>query len=208
VFHLAGRQILVNRLGWPQAPAAGATLIELFLLPLVALLIVFGAGLLGNDYGLDELEFGIRPEILIAAAVVVLVGGAAGVMTSERAAVLREYMSSWRRSIVPVVALYLLFFLTAGVAQSLTLPGQPVGTVVAAASAAWVVGYLTPGAPAGVGVREAVFVLMLDLDDRALAIGVVGFRLAMVTADAVLFGLGSAIERRYRRSAPIVPSPT
>jgi hypothetical protein len=104
---------------------------------------------------------------------------------------------------VPVIALYILFFLTTGVAQSLTLPGQPVGAVVAAASAAWVVGYLTPGAPGGVGVREAVFVLMLDLDDRAVAIGVLGFRIAMIAADAVLFGLGSAVERRYRRSAPV-----
>jgi hypothetical protein len=44
---------------------------------------------------------------------------------------------------------------------------------------------------------------MLDLDDRAVAIGVLGFRIAMIAADAVLFGLGSAVERRYRRTAPI-----
>ena len=49
------------------------------------------------------------------------------------------------------------------------------------------VGYLTPGAPGGVGVREAVFVLMLDLDNRAVVMGVLGFRIAMIAADAVLF---------------------
>jgi hypothetical protein len=203
VFHLAGRHVLVSRLGWPQAPAAGATLVELFMLPLVALTIVAAAGLLGTDHGVNDLEFGIPPELLVAAAIAALVTGAAVALLSKRAVALRTHLRSWRGLMVPVIALYILFFLTTGVAQSLTLPGQPVGAVVAAASAAWVVGYLTPGAPGGVGVREAVFVLMLDLDDRAVAIGVLGFRIAMIAADAVLFGLGSAVEHRYRRSAPV-----
>jgi glycosyltransferase 2 family protein len=203
VFHLAGRHVLVSRLEWPQASAAGATLIELFVLPLVALTVVAAAGLLGADHGVNDLEFGIPPELLVAAAIVVLVAGAAAALLSKWAVAFRTHLRSWRGLMVPVVALYLLFFLATGVAQSLTLPGQPIGAVVAAASAAWVVGYLTPGAPGGVGVREAVFVLMLDLDNRAVVMGVLGFRIAMIAADAVLFGLGSAVERRYRRSAPV-----
>jgi uncharacterized membrane protein YbhN (UPF0104 family) len=57
---------------------------------------------------------------------------------------------------------------------------------------AWVVGYVTPGAPGGLGLREAVLVLGLSPvvgDAEAMAVAL-AYRLVTIVADALLAGGG------------------
>ncbi|MEA3278844.1 MAG: hypothetical protein U9Q81_26835, partial [Pseudomonadota bacterium] len=93
---------------------------------------------------------------------------------------------SLRRGLLGAFGLYLLFFITAGsilvglVAvekDSLTASLGALAMLVFAVS--WLAGFVTPGAPAGLGIREAVIVLLLEqlgLGDEALQIALV-FRL-------------------------------
>ena len=67
-------------------------------------------------------------------------------------------------------------------------------------AAAWVAGFVTPGAPAGLGVREAVLaggLRPLYGPDVALALPLL-FRMMTVTGDGVAFALGNFL----RRSGP------
>jgi glycosyltransferase 2 family protein len=104
---------------------------------------------------------------------------------------------------------YLLFFLLAGGALVLltaqtgkTLDTQDYLLVGLAFATSWTLGFLTPGAPSGIGVREAVLVLILSpLVGSAQAIIVsVLFRVVTVGGD-LLFWLLMEARGRYRGKA-------
>ncbi|HEX3130115.1 MAG TPA: lysylphosphatidylglycerol synthase domain-containing protein [Thermoanaerobaculia bacterium] len=67
-------------------------------------------------------------------------------------------------------------------------------------AAAWVAGFVTPGAPAGLGVREAVLVGGLKpIVGPGVAFGLpILFRLVTTAGDGVGFGLGWLLRRRAR----------
>lgn len=75
-------------------------------------------------------------------------------------------------------------------------------TVIAVFCAAWVAGFLVPGAPAGVGIREAVLLAGLSpLLDRAAAVEVtLLFRALSLVADVAAFGVGHFLLRAGRRT--------
>jgi uncharacterized membrane protein YbhN (UPF0104 family) len=63
---------------------------------------------------------------------------------------------------------------------------------------AWIAGYLVPGAPGGLGVREAMMVMVLSpVLGAGAAVGLsLTLRLTTTLGDAVAFGLG-IIGRKY-----------
>lgn len=93
---------------------------------------------------------------------------------------------------------YGLSFLFAGasyyaVARGLGQTPAP-GLCVAAYAIAWVVGFVTPGAPAGLGVRETILVVALTPSVGPAAISIaIAHRLATAVTDAVAAGLGALI---------------
>jgi glycosyltransferase 2 family protein len=73
----------------------------------------------------------------------------------------------------------------------------PFAEVAGVFAAAWVAGFVTPGAPAGLGVREAVLAAGLRPlygPDVALALPLL-FRMVTVTGDGVAFALGTLLRR-------------
>lgn len=96
---------------------------------------------------------------------------------------------------LPVVTLLdLLFFALASIAFWLLLPHQaaPLAEAAAWLCLAWMAGYLVPGAPGGLGVREAVMLLGLAPtvgEPNALA-AALSYRMVTVLADVVCAGLG------------------
>jgi hypothetical protein len=67
--------------------------------------------------------------------------------------------------------------------------------VSGALALAWLAGFATPGAPAGVGVREAILILALtgSLGDEASTLVALAFRLVTTGGDVLLFALGAAL---------------
>jgi glycosyltransferase 2 family protein len=65
----------------------------------------------------------------------------------------------------------------------------PVGVVPGAAIAAWLIGLVTPGAPAGLGVREAVMLLILGVwvPQADLVLAVLLARLVNIAGDVGFF---------------------
>lgn len=76
----------------------------------------------------------------------------------------------------------------------------PLPTLAAIFAAAWVAGFVTPGAPAGLGVREAVLVGGLrTLYDPGIALSLpLLFRLVTTLGDGLGFGAGALI-RKFRK---------
>jgi hypothetical protein len=100
---------------------------------------------------------------------------------------------------VKALAIYVLNYLLLGVGlwgfACLAIPEHAHhGMVLASAfSLAWVVGLFTPGAPAGLGVREGLMLLFLApfYHPAAALFLVVGFRLATLVTDLLWFAWGS-----------------
>ena len=83
----------------------------------------------------------------------------------------------------------------------LGIPQGSVAVLTGAFALAWVAGFVTPGAPAGVGIREAVISLGLaPLLGTGGAVAVAGLlRLVSVFGDLATFGVGLVLERANRR---------
>ena len=83
--------------------------------------------------------------------------------------------------------------------DSLHAPGLIFLTGAFASS--WILGFLAPGAPAGLGIREAILSAWLGgaLPAAQIVLLIVALRIATTAGDLINFGLGSALMRRQRR---------
>lgn len=106
-----------------------------------------------------------------------------------------------RGMILRAFAIYLLVYACLGLSLVILahwiLPNalQDNWLLVASFSLAWVVGFVTPGAPAGLGVREGLLLLMLSpvYSSAAASVLVIALRLATTLGDIVCFASGLLI---------------
>jgi len=197
-FHFVGRQVLGGALGHSQAALAFASLVE------TALLITLAAGI---ALPLALARLGAWSIALPAGALLVL----ALALAAPRLLATRLWAPATARAVgglnagtlLRAVALQGAFFgVAGGVLWLLTAavggPG-PVAigplTSVSALALAWVAGFLTPGASAGIGVREAILILALDgaLGAEASAAVALALRLVTTVGDGIFFGLAAAL---------------
>ena len=179
VMHLAGRQLLGASAGVPHAVLARSSLLELAGLA--------SAGLLLSLMALPLVEVGPFPRVTpaVGAAIVLLALAAARVIGGARA--------------VQVLGCHLLFLIVASANFTTLLvllaPGSgsslPWPAACGAYAAAWLAGFVTPGAPAGLGVREAVLVLLLGghAAEPDLLAAVVLNRAVTALGDTLFFGI-------------------
>lgn len=209
IAHLLGRAVLARADGVAGASIAGAMLLEVAFLLIAAILIV-GAMLLGAP-GLMALLAAGLPEAAMgwpvaAAALAITVCVAAGQL----------YL--WRRAgrprlvlarVIQPVALHLSNFAVLGVSlwsvalvvapQSGPATGLGIGHCVAIFATAWVAGFLLPGAPGGVGMRDGIIAIGLELfmaPGAALAAALL-HRAASVLGDVTIFGIGMVMRQRF-----------
>lgn len=106
-------------------------------------------------------------------------------------------------------AMYCMVYLAFGagivlMARMLT-PGVPQDAwlLVGSFALAWIIGFVTPGAPAGLGVREAVMLLILGTTYPAVAAGaiVVGLRVVTTVGDILLFPIGLLLATKPPKQA-------
>ncbi|WP_205599639.1 lysylphosphatidylglycerol synthase domain-containing protein, partial [Sandarakinorhabdus rubra] len=124
-----------------------------------------------------------------------------------------------RRAVPVLVAaslMAMLFMAALGVSFALVLnslapAGAPLAALPFAAAIAvlgWLTGYLTPGAPGGLGTREAVMLVLLagSVSEGEALIAITLFRLVTVLGDLVCFGVGWLLFRGTASPDPGVPA--
>lgn len=107
------------------------------------------------------------------------------------------------RTALVVAGLFLGCFFIFGLVLQLqatwlfALPDVSLVELTALFAVAWVAGYLVPGASAGLGVREALMLVLLDpLVGPAVAVGLsVSLRIATTVGDALVFVLGLSLRK-------------
>ena len=181
---------------------ARATAMELILPPFGAGLVLLGLLPFLPVAAIAE-HLGVTPAgILLGATVAAL--AAVGALTGL---LYRRLRDSWLH-VLPPLLLSTLFMGALGavfatVSSSIAGVGFSLGMVTGLVG--WLVGYATPGAPGGLGSREAVITLMLSTaipPDQAIIIALV-FRLVTTLGELACFSVGTlAIPRHHTACRP------
>lgn len=209
VGHYIGRHMLLRRHGVGHAAIVMGAMTEAGFLVLAAL--VWAADNLSAVWprsGLDpSFEQVLAIEIIALGAVIIgfqqrLSGGSPIWRVVPLCAPLR---------LVPVLPLHLFFF--AAMASAVVLPAKALfaGPVLlllpGVAATSWIAGFLVVGAPAGLGVREAVFMALLRgrMAENDILLLAAAFRTATFGGDLLFLLLGLAM-RRGRAASPSAPA--
>ncbi|WP_141701988.1 hypothetical protein [Methyloceanibacter stevinii] len=199
VLHLAGRYTMARAAGASHASLifstgaeaailimAASTVAVVFALPLFLSYVV---GAFGTSYG---------PIAILVALGVLLLGSLWWLR--------REGMLTHRLGAMTFAAycLYLCFFVVNGLLLWLLLAAVDSGarhdpfSVLGVAAAAWIGGFVVPGAPAGLGIREVILTSGLDMagyGTSALA-AALGYRIATFGGDIILASVSLVLRRR------------
>ncbi|RYD15556.1 MAG: hypothetical protein EOP90_06280 [Lysobacteraceae bacterium] len=196
VFHLAWRHLAARREGAGHRALALALALETVLLLASAAILALGVV---SDPRIEALAPWARALVWTAPLLALLAWIGIG-LVGRRAG--QERLAP-RRTAGPLATVFVLdlaFFFTAALSLRL-LCAQPDAFPLSAwcgwLALAWAVGYVTPGAPAGLGLREAVLALGLAPvlgAAPALALAL-AYRLVTVIADALLALAGFAMLR-------------
>ncbi len=204
LLHYVGRQVMLTQRGVEHTAAAWASLTEAAIIILTSSLV---AVCFGYAYFAPMFNAQASVNFLILLAVLGLIA-LAGVVTSRYRHHLPPAFSALlapkvRRAVLEAFALYALFFVLAGCTFALIAfvfaPTPPLAALVTVAAGSWVVGFVTPGASAGIGVREAVMIAALGqagMNAADAAVLALAYRVATTIGDVAFAGGAVALLRR------------
>lgn len=188
IVHLVGRHMYLRDYGAAHRPLAIASLIELASLPVAAAIALTLVTPTIEMAGLGLYVF----DALVWVLPIVTAGGVYAI------ALLMP--KNQRTRFVTVLACGAGFMVAQGIIFAVILAavnGTFVIAAIPAAILAWLAGFLTPGAPGGIAVREAVLVSLLayvGMQDGVLLAAVL-FRFVTTAGDLVLFISGNLLFR-------------
>lgn len=192
VLHLVGRQVLAMREGLPGWTVAKSLAIETTLLALTSAIFAVAVWLYSQGEG--------RGGALSLLALLLTVSGA--VLVLRRLGLpgcARAVVGHGTYHLIGGVVFALLFVL---LGNGATIAGS-FGFLVMAYVASWGIGLLTPGAPAGLGVREAVLIGLLSHavpDQAVLGAAVLLSRGMSVVSDLAYFFVLHGLHLRRLRA--------
>jgi glycosyltransferase 2 family protein len=201
VLHYVGRHAALKRIGVGHQAALFGAAGEIGLLIPAALLIAATARIATlPQMGTRMLDLAVGVSLAFLAGAAALCALLPWLRRQPRLATLVEGFASpaARAGAVRALGCYLFFFTASGLAFAILAAAGPDGQavdlplLVAIWAGAWVLGFVTPGAPAGLGVREALLVAALaaaGAGEGAAAIAV-AMRLATIAGD-LLFAAGA-----------------
>ena len=214
VFHFVGRHVGGRRQGFDHVPMVWSALTEAAgLVSVAAALALVGSALwLPVGPGLSVAALALV-AVLAALSPIVLsrafawIGRRMGIPIRDRG--IRDIVTG----LLPAFLLYALFFALSaailwGLSAVLTPPRLSVlAMLVPVLAAAWLAGYVTPGAAAGLGIREAVLVAALSgpLGAADAALLAISYRGVTLLGDGVFFAVSSLIAAP---AGPVADQPT
>jgi glycosyltransferase 2 family protein len=198
VGHLVGRHILLRRLGMQHHALLLATLVDAACLVLAALVpasTVLQTLLPALPIRLNDWQTAIAEAVIVIAAYALV-----QILRRRNAPVAQWVPLHVPRWLLLVFPLQWLFFACMTLAllfpAHMLLPNaQDLWLLPAIAAASWVAGFLVIGAPAGLGVREVVFVTLLKghLSEQDILLLAAIFRIITFGGDVLFLLLGLAL---------------
>ena len=192
IFHVVGRHILGSKAGVSHIVLTAAAIYEILGLLSTSIIIGFSGTIL---FGLTNLYFSIYQISLILLITLIasflLTAIAPYIMSLRGITLPNPGIWSSLKNLTVIYLFYFIFFLIAGLLLVFIVNiFVSINLIVAAKvtiifSIAWVAGFIIPGAPGGIGVREAVIIFFLTpIIGEAESITVsIGLRLVTLLGD-------------------------
>lgn len=201
VFSLVGRQVLGHQAGYAHKALAWTSLLEVFgMLYATGLIACAGASnwvssLLGIPravFFLGVAAFALAPPLALCLL--------QSTPWTRRFALQPRSVADYARLNL-VFLIYVPFFLTSGLLFAMLLQTVAPGAVVdwlevaGTVSAIWLVGYVTPGASAGIGIRDALLLMAVDgiVQGNLTTVAVLAYRVLTIVGDVGFFGLAMLV---------------
>lgn len=148
--------------------------------------------------------------LIIGVCVLILLAVLIFVFRKKLANYLSRYRSAFskqnRKKLLPALGYYvgistlsaLINFFTAYLVFDKTVPLGSLFTITGAYLFSFILGYITPGAPGGIGIRESVMLLVCNgMYEETVIIYVLLYRLSSIITDIIGLVIGIVAERRY-----------
>lgn len=200
VFHIAGRHALANQKGVSHSQLFVAAFLEI-LLVLVAAGIISLLAFSQISREMDNILFFVAAFFLAGVVLVFIVWHIGRT---------HEYLKmpeklQWHKVVVALSS-YLAFFIISSILFLFTImivSGQTAAglanwpLIIGGYAFAWAVGFIVPGAPGGIGIREATLLALLStsIPVANLLLGVLAFRLITTLGDIVFFVVSVAVQK-------------
>ncbi|MCJ8502470.1 hypothetical protein [Desulfatitalea alkaliphila] len=184
IFHLAGRQALGMAAGFKAPPLVKSAVWELGLIAVAGTIY----GLLAVPLLFPDLSLWISFALFVVISVLLVVTLCPLLSPSIGVALI------WQMTFLAISGTVFIATLSAVTPTTIGLVGLP--AFCGAYVIAWLAGLLTPGAPAGVGVREMVLLFLLGgrIEQADLLLAVVLGRLVTVIGDLLFFFVSTALK--------------
>jgi hypothetical protein len=195
VFHYVARHLMADRLGWPHWALLSASMAEVTVVvgsactvTLIAVLLAPGGEWFAPTVLISLFVGGLTPLWLSLAGYLSHVCRGLGFLQPVRRLLLSDWLKGY--------ALYVLFTI-GGIATlfvwmaalSTPITAETIRLVCVAYGVSYVAGFLTPGAPGGTGVREALLILLLSPKIEPAIVGgaAVLSRVSAIGAEVLLY---------------------
>ncbi len=194
IFHLAGRQALGALAGYPHRPLAMSAVWELGLLATLALL--FGVLILPLFF---EMLSPLGTFCIFIAFVFFFI------LISKLGLSVYVSRSMFLILIYLTISAAVFVYVIASIYVDNNFSFDTVILLAGAFVFAWLAGLVTPGAPAGIGVRELVLMFLLkdQMPQAELAMGIALGRFVTTAGDGLFFIATSAYGRRFFSKASV-----
>jgi uncharacterized membrane protein YbhN (UPF0104 family) len=198
IFHFAGRQVYAKQAGLSQLLVLGSTVYEMLLLLAASSSLAF-IGLLLVRVKVHGASLYYTGTVLVPIVLTVLVAFSLAPLIARKKGVHLplQGIGQHLNLLWPCYALYVVFFLITGTLLAIlvaALAGGPFsvrvfGAVITIFSCSWIAGYVTPGAPGGVGVREAIIIFSLAalVGEAQATVAALLFRCITVGGDLIFY---------------------
>lgn len=211
VMHYASRNVLGNKLGWKHGNILLSSILEVILIFLSAA--IFSA-IFAHQAFIDVVKKAYDAlnkkglGILIPILIILLVGIIIYILTKPKYAekIKRYFTFDFLKLFLKTFFIYTATFIIMGailigiykgvLGYEMTLKNAM--TIFTASVLSWFAGFITPGAPGGLGVKESIMILMLSpaYGREATLMAALIHRLASIIGDLLAFVVGIVVDKR------------
>ena len=206
LLHYVGRHAAAYRFGAPHGPLVWASIAETVLVMAAAVLVtaLFAQSLIAR--AVDELHSPYWLRLALPAMAAAALMGATAYLLGRGEQTKTSSLVSLARGSAIACSLYVLFFLANGVLLAglvATLPdvrGASPLLLAGIVALAWFAGFIVPGAPAGIGIRELLLTIGLEhigFGASALSLAL-AYRIVTMLGDLVLALAAFVLATRWR----------
>ena len=215
VMHFAGRNLLAGRLGFRQLDITFCSILEIVMLIFTAFIISFIFAMRSFKSSLKYIlvSFNINSNIVFSISItLVLLILLATLFIFKKTQFLKNYRHLFTRKffklLLKLFFIYSITLIVPGIFLLVSLKSilncnislQLIMIIISAYTISWVLGFVVPGAPGGIGVREAILLLILTpfYTNSIVLLSAILLRIISILGDLIAFFFESVLTKYYK----------